>query len=135
TQLLSGQEEIKIGSLTPTRDFNFVLDTVDGFIEIWKSLKTIGEEINIASGREISIEELANTLIGLINPESIIVTEDKRLRPDRSEVNRLLGSIKKLRELTNWNGKYTLEEGLKETIEWFKVKENIEKYKANIYNI
>ncbi|GAE87223.1 UDP-glucose 4-epimerase [Acetivibrio straminisolvens JCM 21531] len=108
TQLLSGKEEIKLGSLTPTRDFNYVKDTVNGFIEISKTDKTIGEEINIASQQEISIGKLAEELIRQINPNAKIVCDEERLRPEKSEVNRLLGSNEKLKRLTNWKQNYTL---------------------------
>ncbi|MGL5152399.1 MAG: NAD-dependent 4,6-dehydratase LegB [Clostridium sp.] len=134
TQLLCGNEEIKLGALTPTRDFNYVLDTVDGFIEIYNSKKTIGEEINIATGDEISINDLAAMLIGLINKNAHIICDEERVRPENSEVNRLLGSNEKIKNLTNWKDKYSLEEGLKRTIEWFKVSENLSKYRSNIYN-
>ena len=133
TQLLSGVKEIKLGSLTPTRDFNYVKDTVNGFIEIYKSEKTIGEEINIATGEEISIERLAKELINQINPEAKIVCDEDRVRPEKSEVNRLLGCNKKIKELTDWIPQYSFEEGIAETIEFFKA--NIEKYKADIYNL
>jgi len=133
TQLLAGYEEIKLGDLTPTRDFNYVKDTVQGFIEIAKSENTIGEELNIATQRETSIGELAEELIRQINPNAKIVTDKQRLRPEKSEVNRLLGSNEKIKKLTNWEPKYTLETGLAETIEWFK--KNMDKYKAGIYNI
>lgn len=133
TQLLAGKTEIKLGSLTPTRDFNYVKDTVQGFIEIAKSDKTIGEEINIASQKEISIGQLATELIRQINPSAVIVCEEERLRPEKSEVNRLLGSNEKIKELTNWSPAYSLEQGLAETIEFFK--DNLEKYKIDIYNI
>lgn len=135
TQLLSGIEEIKLGSLTPTRDFNYVTDTVNGFIEIAKSDKTIGGEINIATQREISIKNLAEELIRQINPNAKIICEEERIRPEKSEVNRLLGSNEKLKSLTNWSQKFTFEEGIKETIEWFKIKKNLEKYKTEIYNL
>lgn len=135
TQLLSGQKEIKLGALSPTRDFNYVKDTANGFIEIAKSNNTIGEEINIATEREISIGELAEELVRQINPNAKIICDEERIRPDKSEVNRLLGSNKKIKELTNWSPSYTFEEGIKETIEWFKIKENMSSYKANIYNI
>jgi len=135
TQLLSGTKEIKVGSLTPTRDFNFVLDTVNGFIEIWKSNKTIGEEINISSGVEITIGDLLNKLIQIINSKAIILSDEERKRPEKSEVNRLLGSNKKLKELTNWTSNYTLEQGLLKTIEWFKIENNLERYKTDIYNL
>ena len=133
TQLLSGAKEIKLGSLSPTRDFNYVKDTVRGFIEIAKSDKTIGQEINIATQQEISIGELAEELIKQINPNAKIVCDEIRLRPENSEVNRLLGSNKKIKELTNWEPKYSLEEGLRETIEF--LKNNMDKYKSDIYNL
>jgi len=133
TQLLAGKEEIKLGSLTPTRDFNYVKDTVQGFIEIGKSDKTIGEEINIATQQEISIGQLAEELIRQINPKAKIVCDEDRLRPEKSEVNRLLGSNEKIKRLTSWLPSYTLEQGLSETIDFFR--NNLEKYKTDIYNI
>lgn len=132
TQLLAGKEEIKLGSLTPTRDFNFVKDTANGFIELAKSPNTIGEEINIATQQEITIGELAEELIRQINPNAKIVCEEERLRPKNSEVNRLLGSNEKIKRLTDWRPQYTFEQGLAETIEFFK--NNLDKYKVDIYN-
>lgn len=132
-QLLAGKEEIKLGSLTPTRDFNFVKDTVNGFLKIAQSNKTIGEEINIATGVEVSIGDLANELIKQINPKARIITDEQRLRPDKSEVNRLLGDNTKIKALTEWNPQYDLEKGLQETIDWIKV--NLDKYKVDIYNV
>lgn len=133
SQLLAGKEEIKLGSLTPTRDFNYVKDTVNGFIEISKSSKTIGEEINIATQQEISIGDLANEIISQINPNAKIICEDERLRPEKSEVNRLLGSNEKIKALTNWTPKFTFEEGIRETIKW--IEKNINVYKTDIYNV
>lgn len=133
TQLLAGKTSIELGSLMPTRDFNYVKDTVNGFIEIAKSAKTIGEEINIATKKEISIGQLASELIRQINPNAEIVCDEDRIRPERSEVNRLLGSNDKIISLTNWKPMYTFEEGLAETIEFFK--QNLNLYKADIYNI
>ena len=133
TQLLAGKDKIELGALTPTRDFNYVKDIANGFIEIEKSDKTIGEEINIASQREISIGELAGELIRQINPRARILCDEQRLRPGKSEVNRLLGSNEKIKRLTNWKPQYTLEQGLTETIEFFK--QNLDKYKTDIYNI
>jgi dTDP-glucose 4,6-dehydratase len=133
TQLLAGKEKIKLGSLTPTRDFNYVKDTVNGFIEIARSEKTFGEEINIATQQEISIGELAEELIRQINPEAQIVSDEVRLRPEKSEVNRLLGSNEKIKRLTSWKPEYSLEEGLSETITFFR--QNLGKYKTDIYNI
>lgn len=133
TQLLTGKKEIRLGSLTPTRDFNYVKDTVQAFIEIANSEKTIGEEINIASQKEISIGELAEELIMQINPKAKIISDENRLRPDKSEVIRLLGSNEKIRKLTKWKPEYTLKEGLAETITW--LKDNLNQYKVDIYNI
>lgn len=133
TQLLNGYQEIKLGSLTPTRDFNYVKDTVNGFYEIYKSDKTIGEEINIATQKEISIGELAKEIIQQINPNAKIICEEERLRPVKSEVNRLLGSNKKILKLTDWTPQYSLQQGIQETITW--IKENLKSYKADIYNL
>jgi len=133
TQLLAGKEEIHLGALSPTRDFNYVKDTVNGFLSIAKSDRTIGEEINIATQQEISIEKLAKELISQINPNAKIICEEERLRPEKSEVERLLGSNEKIKKLTDWTPQYTFEEGLTETIEWLKI--NLDKYKADIYNI
>lgn len=133
TQLLAGKEEIRLGSLTPTRDFNYVKDTADGFIAIYESDKTIGEEINIASGQEISIGELANELIRQINPQARVVCDEERLRPEKSEVNRLLGSNEKIKKLTEWKQKWSFEEGISETIGW--LKEHRKDYKSDIYNV
>lgn len=133
TQLLSGKEEIKLGSLEPTRDFNYVKDTVQGFIEIMKSDKTIGQEINIATQKEISIGELANELIRQINPGAKIICDKQRLRPEKSEVERLLGSNEKILKLTNWKPNYTFEQGIAETIEF--LKNNLDRYKVDLYNV
>lgn len=132
-QLLAGRDEIKLGSLTPTRDFNYVKDTVNGFIKIYESSKTIGQEINIATQQEISIGKLANELISQINPNAKIVCEEERLRPEKSEVNRLLGANAKIKELTEWKQQYTFEQGLAETIEF--IRYNLDKYKVDQYNV
>ncbi len=133
TQLLSGMKEIKLGSLTPTRDFNYVKDTARGFLEIYRSENTVGEEINIATQKEISIGELANELIRQINPSARIICDEQRVRPEKSEVNRLLGSNEKIRRLTKWQPQYTFEEGIAETIEF--LRNNLDKYKTDIYNV
>lgn len=135
TQLLSGQKEVKAGSLHPTRDFVYVKDTVQGFVEIAKSDKTLGEEINIATQREISMGDLVRILVNAINPDAKVREDDTRIRPSESEVGRLLGSNSKITKLTNWRQNYALEEGLRETIEWFKKKENLQIYKPHIYNV
>ncbi len=133
TQLLAGKKEIKLGALTPTRDFNYVKDTVNGFISVYESGETIGEEINIATQKEISIGELAQELIRQMNPNAKIVCEEQRLRPEKSEVNRLLGKNAKITELTGWRPRYSLEEGLKHTIAFFE--KNLGRYKTDIYNL
>lgn len=133
TQLLSGEREIKLGSLTPTRDFNYVKDTANGFIEIYKSDRTIGEEINIATQNEISIGQLAEELIAQITPNAQIICDEQRLRPEKSEVNRLLGANQKIKDLTDWYPKYTFREGLAETIDF--LRNNLDKYKPEIYNL
>ncbi len=133
TQLLAGNKEIKLGSLTPTRDFNYVKDTAHGFIEIYKSDRTVGEEINIATQNEISIGDLANELISQINPSAGIICDDQRLRPEKSEVNRLLGCNDKILRLTDWKPQYSFRQGLAETIEF--LRHNLDQYKINIYNV
>lgn len=133
TQLLAGKTEIKLGAITPTRDFNYVKDTAAGFIAIAKSDKTVGEEINIASQKEISIGDLADELIKRINPKAKIICDEQRIRPQKSEVNRLLGSNEKIKKLTSWEPRYTLTQGIGETVEW--VRQNMNCYKTDIYNV
>jgi NAD dependent epimerase/dehydratase len=135
TQLVSGNTRIKLGSLHPTRDFVFIKDTVEGFIETAESDKVIGEEINIATQSEISIKEIAEKLIGMINPDAKVVRDAKRLRPAKSEVERLIGSNEKIMKLTDWKPRVSLDEGLRETVEWFKDPKNLERYKVNNYNV
>lgn len=132
-QLLSGKDEIELGNLTTTRDFTYVKDTVQGFVAIERCHDTIGEEINIASQREISMEELAKTLIQQINPDAKVITSKERMRPLKSEVTRLLGSNQKLLTQTDYQPIYSFEEGLKETICW--MRDHLSYYKTNLYNI
>ncbi len=133
TQLLSGAKEIKLGSLTPTRDFNYVKDTAAGFMAIADCQAAVGQEINIATGKEISIGDLANELIRQINPEAKIVCEEERLRPEKSEVNRLLGDATKLRQMTGWQPAYTFEQGLAETIAW--IREHMDAFRTGVYSL
>lgn len=135
TQLLSNKTELTLGTLDPTRDFNYVKDTVAGFIAIANSEKTIGEEINIASNQEISIGEIAQLLIDKINPSAKIVRDEQRLRPVKSEVERLWGDNQKILNLTDWKQKHSFSEGLERTIDWFRHPENLVRYKPNLYNI
>jgi len=133
TQLLDGQEEIRLGSLSPTRDFNFVKDVVSGFIAIAGSKNTIGEEINISSGSEVSIGQVAQMLIKQLNPNAVVVSDDQRVRPEKSEVERLLGCNKKLMSLTDWKPQCSFEQGLSKTIEW--IRDNLTSFKSSIYNV
>lgn len=135
TQLLTGKEEIKLGALHPTRDLLYVKDTVNGFVEIAKSDSLIGQEVNIATNSEITVGNLAQSLIDLINPNAKILSDDIRLRPQKSEVERLFGSNEKILQHTNWEQHFSLENGLRETIEWFKDSNNLKLYKADIYNV
>ena len=134
-QLLNGATEISLGSIHPTRDFNYVQDTVAGFIAIAETQATIGEEINIASQQEISIGQLAHEIIDQINPKARIVSDDIRIRPGKSEVERLLGSNEKIRRLTGWQPEHTLQQGIRETIAWFRDEGNMRRYKWNLYNV
>lgn len=133
TQLLAGRQEIRLGALSPTRDFNFVRDTANGFYQIFRSEKTIGQEINIATQKEISIGDLAKELIRQINPEAQIVCEEQRLRPEKSEVNRLLGCNEKIMRLTDWKPQVSFEQGLAETIEF--LRNNLDRYRTDVYNL
>ena len=133
TQLLTGATEIKLGSLTPTRDFNYVKDTAAGFMALAGCEAAIGQEVNIATGEEHSIGDLANELIRQINPEAKIVCDEQRLRPEKSEVNRLLGDSTKIRSMTDWKPQYTFEQGLAATIEF--LKNNLDRYKPDVYNL
>lgn len=135
TQLLSGQKEIKLGDITPTRDLLFVKDTVDAFLTIAKSDALTGQEVNVATQSEISVGELAQKIISKINPGATILADTERLRPVKSEVFRLFGSREKLESLTGWKPAYSLDCGLDETIAWFSKKENLASYKADIYNL
>jgi len=135
TQLLSGKQEVLIGHCHPKRDFVYVADTVEAFCEIAKSDEVIGQEINIATQQEISIEAIAKKLIQQINPQAKLVTDKQRLRPENSEVERLVGDIRKIRRLTHWRPRYTIKEGLRETIAWFQNGGRLNEYKADIYNV
>jgi NAD dependent epimerase/dehydratase len=135
TQLLSGKQEIHLGSLSPTRDFNYVKDTVNGFIALAKADNVNGEEVNIATGEEFTIGDLANFLVKEINPNARLIIKDERLRPENSEVFRLIGDASKIRSLTDWKPQHNFYEGLAETIKWFKKPDNLNRYKAWLYNI
>ncbi|MFP5391353.1 MAG: NAD-dependent 4,6-dehydratase LegB [Gammaproteobacteria bacterium] len=135
TQLLEGQTELRLGSLTPTRDFNYVKDTAAGFIALAEADAAIGREINIATGVEHTVGDVANTLIAEINPEARIVTDEQRLRPDASEVFRLIGDNTQITTLTSWRPQYDLAAGMADTVAWFRQPENLARYKAWLYNL
>lgn len=135
TQLLSGKEKLMLGDLSPTRDFNYVKDTVNGFIALSESDISIGEEVNIATGIEQTVGDVADYLIKIINPNAKIVNDELRMRPEKSEVFRLIGDNTKIKALTDWGPKFNLYEGLLETVNWFKVDANLSKYKSWLYNI
>lgn len=135
TQLLNGIQEIRLGDIIPTRDLVYVKDTVNGFLKIALCNKLIGQEVNIATESEISIGDLAQSIIDQINPNAIIVSDSQRIRPEKSEVFRLFGSNARLKELTSWEQQYTLKDGLSETIKWFQLADNLKQYKAEIYNV
>lgn len=134
SQLLNNVSELKIGDTTPTRDLVYVKDTALGFIKIAQTDSLIGEEVNIATQQEISIGELANLIMKLTNKPANIVMDEQRLRPEKSEVFRLLGSAEKLIKHTNWSPQTNIEKGLKETIDWFSNSNNLGLYKHDIYN-
>lgn len=135
TQLLSGSETVRLGSVHPTRDLNFVSNTCEGFIALANCKEALGKEINIGSGKEISIGELAGAIISHIRPGSQILSEDDRTRPKNSEVERLLCDNALIHELTGWKPAVSLDEGIRRTIEWFQSGENMKRYKANLYNV
>ncbi|MBD5182617.1 MAG: SDR family NAD(P)-dependent oxidoreductase [Bacteroidales bacterium] len=134
TQIASGKEKIKLGDLTTTRDFNYVEDTAAGFIALGEAKGIEGMEINIATGTEISMADTLQTIAQLMGKEVKEVLDVQRLRPEKSEVNRLCGDNKLITTLTDWRPKFSLKEGLSKTIEWFIKAENLAKYKADIYN-
>ena len=135
SQIAAGKKIISLGDLTPTRDFNFVLDTCLGFLALAESESVIGATINIGSGREVSILETVNTIRELMNSNIIVEEDIDRIRPKNSEVFRLIADIKLISELTNYAPNYSFKDGLKTTIEWFMDANNLKKYKTNIYNV
>lgn len=139
SQIASGKKNIHLGALHPTRDFNYVKDTVQGFIDVMNSEKSIGEVINIGSNYEVSIGETVEMIAEVMGANITITTDEERMRPEKSEVNRLWADNQKAKELLGWEPKYGgkdgLKRGLKETAEWFTNPENLKQYKADVYNI
>ncbi|ADD01785.1 NAD-dependent epimerase/dehydratase [Thermoanaerobacter italicus Ab9] len=133
TQIMSGKKQIKLGNLRPTRDMNYVIDTVNGFIKIAECDELLGEITNIGSGKEISIGDLARLISQLMGVKIEIEQEEQRFRPEKSEVERLLCDNTKMKKFTDWEPQYTLEEGLIQTINWMKTHLNM--YKPEVYNV
>ncbi len=135
TQIANGERTIKLGDLSPTRDFNYVKDTCKGFIELSDCVKSIGQEVNICSNYEISMRDTLNLIAGIMNEDVTFIEDFERIRPKNSEVFRLWGDNRKIKELTGFCPDYSLEKGLDETVKWFLNKENLVKYKSSIYNV
>lgn len=134
TQIANGATEIKVGDLTPTRDFNYVRDTCRGFLALARTEGIDGEEINICTGTEISMADTLQLIADLMGANVQWVQDEQRLRPSKSEVFRLLGDNTKIKQLTDWQPTYSLRDGLTETIKWFSDPSNLAKYKSGIYN-
>jgi NAD dependent epimerase/dehydratase len=135
TQIASGKKEIKLGDISPTRDFNYVSDTCRGFIELAKCDLAIGETVNIGSNYEISIKNTLELIKKLMNSDIEFISENQRIRPEKSEVQRLWCDNSKIKKLTGFKPIINIEDGLKKTIDWFVNKENLKKYKVDIYNV
>jgi dTDP-glucose 4,6-dehydratase len=133
TQILSGKKQIELGNLESTRDLNYVLNTVEGFYKVGLHENTIGEVVNLGSGKEISIKDLAYQIAKMHNSSIDFKMDEKRIRPVKSEVGRLLCDASKANKMTGWMPKYSLEEGLEQTIEWFKAHNHL--FKSEIYNV
>lgn len=134
SQIAAGKRTINVGDLTPTRDFNYVTDTANGFIALAQTPDIEGQEINIATGTEISMADTLHTIARLMNADVQFVTDPARLRPANSEVFRLCGDNTRITTLTDWRPQVSLEQGLQHTIDWFTQPQNLAKYKTDIYN-
>jgi len=135
TQLASGVKEVKLGDLRPTRDLNFVLDTCRGFYEIGEVDGIEGETINIGSNYEVTMGEVFETIKGILKSDAVVIEDQQRIRPEKSEVFRLWSDNTKLKNLTGFTPQYSLQQGLEETVAWFLDQNNLKKYKPFIYNV
>ena len=135
SQILSGEKEIELGNLSPTRDLTYVSDTCYGFLEIFKTECFFGEVINIGMKKEISISNLVEKISSLMVEDFSIKSSMERIRPNKSEVDRLICDNSKLITHSSWSPKYTLDQGIKEVIEWMRLPENMNMYKPKIYNV
>jgi NAD dependent epimerase/dehydratase len=134
TQIANGAREIKVGDLTPTRDFNFVTDTCRGFLALAKADGVEGEEVNIATGTEVTMQHTLELIADVMHADVKYVVDPQRLRPSKSEVFRLCGDNRKIKSLTDWQPQVSLREGLEIVAKWFTDPANLAKYKSNIYN-
>ncbi len=135
TQLLEGVQAIKLGSLSPTRDFNYVTDTCEGMVALARADQAVGKTVNIGSGSELSVGDLAQRIIDFIGVPATLVSVAERKRPEKSEVERLLCDNQLMRTLTGWAPQVSLAEGLQKTIAWFRDPHNLKRYKHDVYNI
>lgn len=135
SQIASGKKQIKLGDVTPTRDFNYVADTCRGFLALARCEEAIGNTVNIGSNFEISVGDTLKLIRELMNSDVEFLTDDQRIRPGKSEVFRLWCDNSRIRELTGFEPQYSIRDGLQATVEWFTRPENLAKYKADIYNV
>lgn len=135
TQIASGKNELKLGDLTPTRDLTYVKDTCRGFIALAECEEAVGDVVNIGSNYEISMGDVVNLIKEIMNSDIQVVEEKERIRPEKSEVFRLWCDNTKIRELTGFEPKYSIKEGLKKTIDWLTSPDILRKYKTDIYNV
>jgi NAD dependent epimerase/dehydratase len=134
SQIANGLKEIKLGDTSPTRDFNYVSDTCRGFFELANSQESLGKTINIGSNYEISVRDTLELIKELMKSDAEFITDDQRLRPEKSEVFRLLCDNSLINNLTGFEPQFTIEQGLQKTINWFLNPKNLKKYKSDIYN-
>jgi NAD dependent epimerase/dehydratase len=135
TQIAGGKKQIQLGDVSPTRDFNYVEDTCRGFIALAESEKTLGEAVNIGSNSEISVGDTLNIIKNIMHSDVEFIVDDQRLRPEKSEVNRLCCDNRKIKALTGFESRIDITEGLQRTVDWFLNPENLKKYKSGIYNV
>lgn len=136
SQIASGAKQIKVGNLAPTRDFNFVADTVEGFLAVADCPEAVGLDFNIATGRDVSMADTLAAIMRLMDAADVeVVADEARFRPEGSEVMRLCGDASRLRELTDWSPAHSLEEGLRETVRWFAAPARLASLKPNVYNL
>ena len=135
SQIAAGKKEIRLGDLSPTRDFNYVADICQGYLNLANCTGAVGEVVNIGSNSEVSILDTLNLIKEIMGSEVCLICEEQRLRPQNSEVFRLCCDNSKIKTLAGYEPRHSLEEGLQKTIEWFVKPENLDKYKTGMYNI